>query len=294
MGAGAKVRTAIAVGFALLCTACAPSTTPVPPPSTLASSLSASPTPSGPPLFGWVGWVSEKNPTTGTPSGSAAMLCDTWTRSDPPVCQEELPLRGWTWQTGAGIAPESRRYAEVRLVGTYADGAFTLQPGGSPLQPVLKPSPARRLTCDFTQPSRVALEGQPGARAATTVEVTAKARPETLTTWFDVSATVTATPGNAPTLNVLVQADPHGVGQQLASIWTGGLCIGTAPPREAAAWRDRAAIAQLARVDVAQVFASDGHLIVRVWADPGDVLQATLNETYGDGAVQVRSRLIPQ
>lgn len=226
--------------------------------------------------------------------------------SYPPQCGGP-DIVGWDWAEVEGEeSANGTTWGMFHVVGTYADGRFTLtEPPAAP-----QPPDESARESDFTSPCPVPAGGWTVVDPATATDVAQQAAAEHAAAeddfaglWVDQSINPALADGldpgeemqaNDPTklvLNVRFTGDLDRHERELRARWGGALCVSGADRTEA----DLLAIqAEVSEMDGALWSSTDvvgNRVELGVVVDDG--LQARLDERYGEGAVVVVPALHP-
>lgn len=227
--------------------------------------------------------------------------------SYPPQCSGP-DIVGWDWADAADEeSANGTTWGDYAVVGTWADGTFTLtEPPRAPAREAEDPVPTS------TTPCREPAGGWQVVDAATTTQAAqeatieaARAQPDFSGAWVDQSINPAYADGeltpdeeeamNDPAhliLDVRFTGDVARHEADLRALWGGALCVSKGRHTEAELLRIQEALSEREDVTWSSTDTIGEQVELGVVVDDG--LQAEVDETYGEGVVDVQPALTPR
>ncbi|MFQ1001245.1 hypothetical protein [Modestobacter sp. SSW1-42] len=231
-------------------------------------------------------------------------LCWSMAESLPPQCGGP-DVRGWDWSAVPAESVAGTTWGHYELVGTFADGAFTLTEPALARDPGAGPGSTRPEEDRFATPCAPPAGGWMPPDPARATEGALRAAQEVAAgspgyagLWIDQrvpAAELTGENGNDPqriVLNASTTADVRELEAALRQVWGGSLCVSSAPRSEADLLAVQEALRDVpeALYTVPDPFAGTVDLaVVRGTLEQ----QRALDEQFGAGAVRLSSQLEP-
>jgi hypothetical protein len=226
--------------------------------------------------------------------------------SYPPQCGGP-DVVGWDWATTDGEeSANGTTWGEYTVVGTWADGAFTLaEPPRAPVATDDVPEPRSSTPCPEPEGGWVVVDASMTTQATQDAALAAaRAAPDYSGGWVDQSINPAYADGEVTAEEELAMNDPMALilnarftgdiarhEAELRALWGGALCVSEGRHTEAEMRQIQEELGQ--RDDVLWSGGDTLSQQVEIGVVVDDGLQAELDERYGEGVVDVQPALTP-